>query len=183
MPTAVNIDDHVKVVSPKDINASSSTFVEEYVAQLMHASLDMSKPLFEIHVVKAKLGDAVENIVLIVHHSMGDGTSLMSLLLACTRRVDEPQSMPTLPTSNKKENTSKEGICGRLSFFLQTFLSILWFTFSDICLFLATCLWLKDNQTSIKGDAGVEKLPRKLVHVTISLNDVRSVKQAIHGVT
>ncbi|CAI5531537.1 unnamed protein product [Closterium sp. Naga37s-1] len=37
-----------------------------------------------------------------IHHSMGDGVSLMSLLLACTRRTDNPALLPTLPTAKRQ---------------------------------------------------------------------------------
>ncbi|CAI5999259.1 unnamed protein product [Closterium sp. NIES-64] len=37
-----------------------------------------------------------------IHHSMGDGVSLMSLLLACTRRTDNSALLPTLPTAKRQ---------------------------------------------------------------------------------
>ena len=182
-PTNVNVDDHVIVVTPKGADASSPTFVEDYVTDLMQGPpLDMAKPLFEFHIVKAKLGDAMENMIMRVHHSMGDGMSLMSLVLACTRRVDKPDTMPTLPTY-KRKNKIKEGFWKRHFLLLWSFLLVLWFTLQDIFILIATCFWLKDSQISLKGYSRLENLPKKLVHTTISLDDIRSVKQAVNAVS
>eukprot|EP00250_Pteridium_aquilinum_P009153 c18476_g1_i1 orf=277-1923(-) len=181
VPTTVNLDDHMVIVGADDADASSPSFVEDYVAKLAQAPpLDTSRPLFEIHILRVKLEDAVENLVLRVHHSLGDGTSLMSLLLACTRKANQPDSLPTLPAQShrsRRTRTSYE------AFFLLlwSFLLIVWYTFLDICSFTATMLWLKDSQTPIMGHAGVEKSPRRLAHWTVSMDDIRSVKNAIHG--
>ncbi|CAI5988738.1 unnamed protein product [Closterium sp. NIES-65] len=43
-----------------------------------------------------------DQVLLIIHHSMGDGVSLMSLLLACTRRTDNSALLPTLPTAKRQ---------------------------------------------------------------------------------
>ena len=182
-PTNVNVDDHVIVVTPKGADASSVTFVEDYVADLMQGPpLDMARPLFEFHIVKAKLGDAMENMIMRVHHSMGDGVSLMSLVLACTKRVDKPETMPTLPTY-KQKNKIKEGFWKRHFLLLWSFLLMLWFTLQDVFIFIVTCFWLKDSQISLEGYSRLENLPRKLVHTTISLDDIRSVKQAVNAVS
>lgn len=181
VPTSVNLDDHIQIAGADDEDPTSSSFVEDYVAKLAQAPpLDVAKPLFEIHILKAKLGDAVENVVLRVHHALGDGTSLMSLLLACSRQAGQPDSLPTFPSkahSVRKKRTVYE------AFFLLLwrFLLVLWYTIMDICSFMATTLWLEDSQTPLKGYAGIEKKRRKIAYKTVSLDDIRIVKQAIHG--
>lgn len=178
VPTCVNLDEHI-VIARGD--TSSPTFVEDYVAQLAHAPpLDQSRPLFEFHILRAKLGDAVENTVFRVHHALGDGTSLMSLLLACTRKAEDPNLLPSLPTQvyriRKKELAWK-------AFFvlIWSFLVILWYTFLDVFSFIATMLWLEDSPTPLKGSLGVEKLPRRLAHRTVCMDDIRIVKRATNG--
>lgn len=181
VPTSVNLDDHITIVGESDVDASSSCFVEDYVAKLAQAPpLDMSRPLFEFHILKAKLGDAVENLVFRVHHALGDGTSLMSLLLACTRKASQPDSLPTLPTQVHRSRSTRT-VYEAFFLLLWHFLLILWYTFLDICTFMATTLWLEDSKSPIKGYAGIEKSPRKLAHKTVFLDDIRIVKQAIHG--
>ncbi|MCO5568758.1 hypothetical protein L7F22_022458 [Adiantum nelumboides] len=177
-PTSVNLDEHIIIAGG---DTSSATFVEDYVAQLAQAPpLNTSRPLFEFHVLKAKLGDASENTVLRVHHALGDGTSLMSLLLACTRKAEDPRLLPTLPTqvykSQMKMSTWKASLL-----LMWSFLLISWYTLLDVCAFVATSLWLEDSQTPLKGSLGVEKLPRRLAYWTVSMDDIRIVKRAIHG--
>ncbi|MCO5612232.1 hypothetical protein L7F22_066496 [Adiantum nelumboides] len=147
-PTSVNLDEHIIIAGG---DRSSATFVEDYVAQLAQAPpLNASRLLFEFHVLRAKLGDAVENTVLRVHHALGDGTSLMSLLLACTRKAEDPSLLPTLPTQVYMRQT-KMSTWKALLLLMWSFLLILWYTFLDVCTFVATSLWLEDSQTPLKG--------------------------------
>ncbi|KAI5069178.1 hypothetical protein GOP47_0015479 [Adiantum capillus-veneris] len=178
VPTSVNLDEHIITAGG---DTSSATFVEDYVAQLAQAPpLNASRPLFEFHVLRAKLGDAVENTVLRVHHALGDGTSLMSLLLSCTRKAADPNLLPTLPTQVYRSET-KSSTWKAFGLLVWRFLLILWYTFLDVCSFIATSLWLEDSQTPLKGSLGVEKLPRRLAYWTVSMDDIRIVKRAIHG--
>ncbi|MCO5587511.1 hypothetical protein L7F22_041460 [Adiantum nelumboides] len=182
VPTCVNLDDHIVIVEPSNADLGSLTFVEEYAAKLAQAlPLDTSRPLFEIHIVKAKLADAAENLVVRMHHALGDGTSLMSLLLACSRKATQPDSLPTLPVRIHK-SPRKQTVIEGLGVYVWSFLVILWLTFLDICTLLATMLWLEDSQTPLKGYAGIERSQRSLAHRTVSLDDIRFVKEAIHGV-
>ncbi|KAL8129531.1 hypothetical protein V2J09_018686 [Rumex salicifolius] len=75
--TSLNIDDHVIVVDyPRHNSASSDQEAETnaYLAELAVAD----KPLWEVHVLMS-----LNCVVLRVHHALGDGISLMSLLAAC----------------------------------------------------------------------------------------------------
>ncbi|KAI5060072.1 hypothetical protein GOP47_0024492 [Adiantum capillus-veneris] len=181
VPTPVNLDDHIVIVESDNADVGSLTFVEDYTAKLAQSlPLDPSRPLFEFHIVKAKLGDAAENLIFRVHHAVGDGTSLMSLLLACTRKANQPDSLPTLPTLAHK-SPRKHTVFEALGVYLWSFLVILWLTFLDICSLLATMLWLEDSQTPLKGYAGIERLQRRLAHKTVSMDDIQLVKEATHG--
>ncbi|KAH7388458.1 hypothetical protein KP509_16G076900 [Ceratopteris richardii] len=178
-PVTVNLDDHIIIAGSDDVN--SPTFVEAYAAQLAQAPpLEPSRPLFEFHIVRAKLGDATENVILRAHHVLGDGTSLMSLLLACTRKAEDPQSLPTVPT---QRNRIRKKLSTLKAFFLFLWKSllILWYTLFDVCIFTATTIWLNDSQTPLKGKRGVEKLPRKLAHRDLSMDDIKAIKSVTGG--
>ena len=67
--------------------------------------------------------------------------SLMSLLLACTRQIDNPDALPTLPAPKKKKNQDYEksgGTGGFITSFSQSFnglwwlLELLWNTLVDV---------------------------------------------------
>ncbi|MBA0704371.1 hypothetical protein Golax_016633 [Gossypium laxum] len=61
-----------------------------------------------------------------IHHSLDDGTSLMSILLVYTHQMNDPLALPTV--------------------FLNTVV--------DIFMFIATALLLKDIQNPLKGPRG-----------------------------
>lgn len=89
--TGLNIDDHFIV---PDINLSSiespDQFVEDYVAGLTGTPMDLSKPLWEFHLLDLQTADAAGVIVARFHHSLGDGASLMSILFASSRSPANP---------------------------------------------------------------------------------------------
>eukprot|EP01018_Ginkgo_biloba_P023428 Gb_16735 [translate_table: standard] len=180
MRTSVNIDDHV-VIPP--IDSADANFVENYAAKLATAPpLDRSRPLWQIHLLNVKTDEAESTAVLRIHHSLGDGMSLMSLFLACTRKVSEPQSLPTIPhqTRSRPDIGKKRGI-PRLLAVLWTFILVIWYTIMDIAHYLATTMWMQDTDTPIKGFAGVEFRPKRVVHVTVSLEDIKVVKNVVKG--
>eukprot|EP00249_Psilotum_nudum_P006191 c19527_g1_i1 orf=234-824(+) len=85
MYTSVNLVDHIIVPELTHDQVHSGNFVEDYVARLAESPpLDPARPLWEIHIINARLGEAMANMVFRLHHSLGDGTSLLSLFLACT---------------------------------------------------------------------------------------------------
>ncbi|WMV50646.1 hypothetical protein MTR67_044031 [Solanum verrucosum] len=84
--TKIDLDQHI-IIPEVDENEveSAEKFVENYIYKLSKTSLDRSKSLWEIHILNIKTCDAESVAIFRIHHSLGDGTSLISLLLACTR--------------------------------------------------------------------------------------------------
>ncbi|CAI5503091.1 unnamed protein product [Closterium sp. Naga37s-1] len=75
--------------------------MEWHMRRLQHQPpFDASRPLWRVHLVPLPHGRSAA--LFRIHHSMGDGVSLMSLLLACTRRTDNPALLPTLPTAKRQ---------------------------------------------------------------------------------
>lgn len=68
--------------------------------------MDKSKPLWEFHLLKMKTSHTESVAVARFHHSLGDGMSLMSLLLACTRKTCDLEAFPTFVVASKKRNAS-----------------------------------------------------------------------------
>ncbi|KAG6649969.1 wax ester synthase/diacylglycerol acyltransferase 5-like isoform X7 [Carya illinoinensis] len=179
--TKVNLEDHI-IVPELDPNIDfPDRFVEDYVSNVTRTPLDLSKPLWELHLLNIKTSDAEAVGVFRIHHSMGDGASLISLLLACTRKTSDPEALPSVPVKKRAGSTfnSRDGFWW---FFLAIWmlLRLIWNTMVDVLLFVATTLFLKDMKTPIKGAPGVELNVKKFVHQTVSLEDIKLVKNAMN---
>ncbi|GJX35822.1 O-acyltransferase WSD1-like protein [Tanacetum coccineum] len=101
VPSHPNIDNHVVVVPELDPNMESSDkFIEDYISNLSISQIDYSKPLWDVHILNIKTSYAQGICVFRFHHSLGDGLSLMNLLLACSSKVSDPETLPTLPDTD-----------------------------------------------------------------------------------
>ncbi|KAK4789713.1 hypothetical protein SAY86_017017 [Trapa natans] len=180
VPTHVNLDDHVIVPRVDRDMDSSDQFVEDYISCITKNPLDSSRPLWELHLLNVRTSDAEAVGVLRIHHSMGDGASLMSLLLACTRKTSDPDSLPTVPLQNRAG--SGRPAAGFWWFFwaIWAAVKLFWNTVVDLSLFIATFLFLKDTETPIKGKSGVAKTMKRFVHRTVSLDDIKLVKNKLN---
>ncbi|GFY88999.1 O-acyltransferase (WSD1-like) family protein [Actinidia rufa] len=149
--TEVNLDDHVVVPEVESNMESPDKFVEDYISNLTKPKLDKSKPLWDLHLLNIKTSESEGVIVYRVHHSIGDGMSIMSLLLACSRKVSDPMALPTIPEMKKSSPMKAIGFWSALQ--------LIWNTVVGVFLFVGTTLFLKDTETPIKGPPGVENKP------------------------
>ncbi|KAL3574800.1 hypothetical protein D5086_022901 [Populus alba] len=177
--TKVNVEDHVTVPNLDPNMDSPDQFVEDYVSNLSTIPLDLSKPLWEMHILNVKTSDAEAIAVFRIHHSLGDGASLISLLLACTRKTSDPDALPSIPVQQRAGSHFSGGFRG-LCFAMWTVLRMIWNTLVDLGLFVATMLFLEDTKTPLKGASGVELKPKRFVHRTVSLDDIKLVKNAMN---
>ncbi|KAL9240532.1 hypothetical protein vseg_014739 [Gypsophila vaccaria] len=184
--TKVNVDDHIIVPDLDPDLDQPDQFVEDYVSNITKTPMDLSKPLWEIHILNIKTKDANALAIFRIHHSIGDGTSIMSYVLACTRQSANPCALPTLPTSrkNKRPVVSPNyprplGLLLSLFYVLVFVLKLLWNTLVDLGLFCSTTLWFKDTNNVLKGGFGVGKSPKRFVYRTVSLDDIKLVKKAL----
>lgn len=173
--TGVNYEDHV-VVPKIDLTAIDShiNYLEDYMYNLSKTTVDMSKPLWDIHILNGlKTSEASQSIAIIrIHHSMGDGMSLMSVLLAFSRKAKDENAMPDLPAAGKKSPTFTYK--GRF----MTFCRVAWNTLVDVLVFLATVLYLTDVKTPLKASSDVGYNPKRMVFRTFQLDDVKMVSRA-----
>ncbi|KAJ0253758.1 Diacylglycerol O-acyltransferase [Hirschfeldia incana] len=186
--TNVVVNDHVTVpdIETQNIkNANADKFLESYVSNLTLVPLDTSKPLWELHLLDLKTSDAENVAILKFHHSLGDGMSLMALVLACMRKTSNLNELPTLPYQNRTSSGSSRLTGGsRSGFRLLRLFTVLWSTITlvlnticDALTFIATAVFLKDTKTPIKGDYRLCKPKRmSLVHLTVSLDDIKQIK-------
>ncbi|ERN14120.1 hypothetical protein AMTRI_Chr01g134030 [Amborella trichopoda] len=179
--TNVVMEDHI-ITQPfdEDQEANGADLIDQYITKLSTTPLDMSKPLWELHILNLKTDEAEATAIFRIHHSLGDGISLMSLLMACTRKTSDPDSLPSVPQRKEKPLENRSGLLSILSRIWVIFLTI-WYTLMDLLLFIPNTLFLKDTDTPIKGLPGVEKSPKKVVHLTLSLDDMKKMKYHVNG--
>ncbi|KAL5989356.1 hypothetical protein ACLOJK_010246 [Asimina triloba] len=174
--TKVVVDAHLVVPELDPEMEFPDQYLEDYVSNLTRTTLDMSKPLWEMHILNLKSSEAAATAVLRIHHSLGDGASLMSLVLACARKTSDPNSPPTVP-ERRLATWKRSGLVPVLGI-LWAVIRLLWHTFLGILVFLATAAFLKDTGTPLMGTEGVEHRPKRVVHRTLSLDDMKAVKNA-----
>ncbi|KAI8017888.1 O-acyltransferase WSD1 [Camellia lanceoleosa] len=170
--TELNVDDHI-VVPKLDQNMDSpDKFVEDYICNLTKSDVDKTKPLWDLHILDIKTSDSEGVIVYRVHHSIGDGTSLMALLLACSRKVSDPEALPSIPVMKNSSLLKKLGF--------WSVLQLVWNTIIGVLLYVATALFLKDSESPIKASKRVEKNGRRIIVRNVSLDDVKLIKNAMN---
>ncbi|EEF39064.1 wax ester synthase/diacylglycerol acyltransferase 11 [Ricinus communis] len=181
--TKVDLDKHVIVPElNRSMDSPADKFIEDYIFNLTKTTISKSQPLWDLHLLNISTSDAESIGVFRIHHSLGDGTSLMSLLLACTRQVSDPEALPTLPTMTKKKKKKQEenGKFWRYVMAVWWVIQLFWNTVVDVLMFTVTALFLNDSETPIKGRPGVEFTPRRLIWRTVSLDDIKLVKNAMN---
>ncbi|PKA61227.1 O-acyltransferase WSD1 [Apostasia shenzhenica] len=178
--TTVNLDEHVVY---KDLGHGECTdgdrLVEDYASGLCRSPLDPSRPLWDVHILPIRSSEAASVAIFRFHHSLGDGVSLASLLLDCTRRTSDPESLPSIPGAGRRP----AGIGSRrFIFWLWATTVYAWNTLVDIFLFFASATVLKDTRTAIKGTEGIESRPKRFVHRALCLDDLKAIKSTINDV-
>ncbi|XP_062001459.1 wax ester synthase/diacylglycerol acyltransferase 11-like [Rosa rugosa] len=182
---SINMEDHVIVPNMDSDMEDADQFVRDYISRLTTSPLGLSKPLWEVHILNVdKTSDAEAVAVIRIHHLMGDGASLMSCLLACTRKTLDPDALPSVPTKRKHEggSSSDSSVFWWLLMAIWLAVTLIGNTLVDLGLFVATILVLKDTKTPIKGPPGVELTAKRFLHRTVSLDHIKQVKNAMkHG--
>lgn len=177
--TCINIDDHfiihqnttivktdLEIEDGDDKEAAINSFLAEISVS---TPLNENKPLWELHVLMD-----LNCVVLRVHHSLGDGVSLMSLLSSCfcpKNEIISEVNEGDYSSMKDKSDGRKKGI--------WKLIKSLWLTMVFILRLLGRILWVKDKVSVVSGGDGVELWPRKLVTAKFMLEDLKSIKLAI----
>ncbi|XP_028547472.1 O-acyltransferase WSD1-like, partial [Dendrobium catenatum] len=183
----VNLDEHIVLADPdpKAVAAASDPtvgdlYVENYTAGLCSSQLDYSRPPWEVHILAIRTSEAACIAVLHLNHSIGDATSLLSLLHACTRRTSDPESLPSLPKI-RRPPTIVAASFGPFIFlcWIWNFLIYVWNTLVEVILFVSTTIYLKDSKILNMGKEGIKYRSRRIVHCTLCLDDIIDIKNTI----
>lgn len=191
--TAVNVDDHI-VVPRLDAAAMASDpdkAVEDYVASLSLLQMDRCRPLWEFHFLDFPTSEAASTVVLRLHHSIGDGTSITTLLVASSRSMGNPARHPAMPPPPKRTGPIYQreprpplssGDYLALFAWVWSYLVLAWHTLVDMALIVATILFLSDPPTLFMRlpDGGESRRRKRFVHRSLSFDDVKLIKTAMN---
>ncbi|KAL2939370.1 O-acyltransferase WSD1, partial [Bienertia sinuspersici] len=200
----VNIDDHFfvhyyptnksktkyDIDNEEEEDDEKEAAINSFLAEISVSSpLGENKPLWEVHVLVG-----LKCVVLRVHHALGDGVSLMSMLSACFGKknddgsknddnvVDNTGDCSVInhnnSTNNVKGSIDRSGKKG-----VWWLMKSLWYTIVFMLRNLGRILWVKDEVSVVSGGDGVELWPRKLATTKFLLEDFKSVKMVIPQVT
>ncbi|KAL9684708.1 hypothetical protein QQ045_022149 [Rhodiola kirilowii] len=185
--TEVDLHKHVisQEINPTLLIATSpENYLENYLYNLSQTKIDMSKPLWEIHILNGlKTSIDTESVAIVrMHHSLGDGMSLMSLMLALARKTSDDKPLIMTKAEDDKNSITEKFLKKRSDSCIYKRLEglrngwrLIWNTFVDVLLFLATLFFLKDTKNPITAPADVGDTPKRIVHRTVSLDDIKLV--------
>ncbi|KAL8468799.1 hypothetical protein ACS0TY_031845 [Phlomoides rotata] len=173
----VKLQEHIKV--PNFGAGESPGFYEDcltdYLSKMARDELPLSRPLWEIHIIKYPTKNAAGNLVFKLHHSLGDGFSLMGALLSCLQRADNPQIPLTFPNLNPPNQTlhTHDNFCSKLVRVINTVTDFGWSLLKSSV--------LEDDKTPVRsGDDGVEFRPITITTLTFSLDQIKQIKNNLH---
>ncbi|OQU81259.1 hypothetical protein SORBI_3006G034200 [Sorghum bicolor] len=193
--TTVNVDDHIVVPSLEDdgdVATNPEQAVEDYVASLSTLAMDFSRPLWEFHILNFPTSATVAaTAVFRCHHSLGDGTSMISLVLASAQTADSPaevEAAASMPPPVRRKGQiyfrprppRSAGVLA-LAKWAWSFVVLAWNTMVDLAGFFATLLFLNDPDTPFKqADHLAEAKSRRVVHRGLSLDDIKYIKNVLN---
>ncbi|KAJ4841234.1 hypothetical protein Tsubulata_034479, partial [Turnera subulata] len=182
---AVRVQDHVHV--PEFPSGMTTKYYEdcldEYLSKIASQQFPQSQPMWEIHVINYPTSNAACNVIFKLHHSLGDGFSLIGALLSCLQRADDPSLPLTFPSV--RLHTTKDSSRKHCMYFMKVprVLSYLSNTVSDFCSNILKSLIVKDDKSPIRsGRPGTGFLPVTVATITFSLDHVKQIKAKL-GVT
>ncbi|CAM0901565.1 unnamed protein product [Alopecurus aequalis] len=187
--TEVNVDEHIIVprLDPVVSVSDPEKAVEDYLASLSFLPMDRCRPLWDFHFLNFPTSEAASTVVLRLHHSIGDGMSLMTLFMASSCSTADPSRLPAMPPPPRRTGAIykqprpplSDGNLALLAWVWSYFV-LAWHTLVDITLLVATLLFLRDPYTLLKRAKGDKSYRKRFVHRSISLDDVKCVKTTMN---
>ncbi|XP_042068119.1 wax ester synthase/diacylglycerol acyltransferase 3-like [Salvia splendens] len=177
----VKLEDHLQF--PKLPEGKTPEFYDDclrdYLSRISMEEFPQSRPLWEVHVFQYPTKNAMGNVIFKLHHSLGDGFSLMGALLSCMERADDPRIPLTLPSMIPagRINGGDHSFCQRIS---KNFSGIV-NTVVDFGWSLLKSSVLEDHKSPVRsGEEGVEFRPITITTLTFSLDQIRQIKASLH---
>ncbi|KAL5793759.1 hypothetical protein ACOSP7_002353 [Xanthoceras sorbifolium] len=181
----VKIKDHIKIpIFPSGLSPKTyDKYLEDYISDIVMEKLPVTQPLWEIHLINYPTSNpsAASTIIFKFHHSIGDGFSLVGVLLSCLQRADNPSLPLTFPSaplcsSSNKDSRSSNGLFNNVSKIFSGVSN----TVSDFFWSILKSSLLEDDVSPIRsGVPGVEFRPVTVSTMTFSLDHIKQIKDNI----
>lgn len=174
----VKLEDHLKVpVFPPGLELYDE-YLQDYITKISMEPLPFSRPLWDVNVIKYPTSTAAGTLIFRLHHALGDGYSLMAALFSCLKRVDDPSLPLTFPSSKPRRGwDSFLGFAQEISYACVN-------TIRDFGWSLMKSSVMEDSVSAIRsGVPFVESRPINLSYFELSLDDIKTIKKKVDGVS
>ncbi|KAI9093349.1 hypothetical protein K1719_027363 [Acacia pycnantha] len=176
----VKLEDHIIEPTISWDSMSKDKCFSDYLSNIATPQLPHSKPLWEVHVINHSTNNTT--LVFKVHHSIGDGYTLMGVLLSCLKRADDPSLPVTFPSLKSSKTTLSDHHQASLRR-IPSFLSTIFTSIKDFGWSLLKSTLHEDDQTPIRSaHEGVKFQPATLSSITFPVDHIRDIKSKL-GVT
>ncbi|CAL0332903.1 unnamed protein product [Lupinus luteus] len=174
----VNIKEHVKIpIFPTISDNLYDDYFDEYLSRIALEQFPEDKPLWQIHIINYPTSNSAAALIFKLHHSLGDGYSILGALYSCLQRVDNPSLPLIFPSSKKVESkTDNKTILSRLPQNVSLVMNgVLDFGWS-----LLKSTKMVDKETPIRsGNDDVRFQPVTILNVSFSLDSIKEVKDKL----
>ncbi|XP_031091546.1 O-acyltransferase WSD1-like [Ipomoea triloba] len=184
-PVKVNLKDHLKVpIFPvgKPLEFYDDC-LSEYLTKIAMDPFPETRPLWEIHIFRYPTSNAAGNCIFKLHHSLGDGYSLMGALLSCLQRADNPALPLTFPRRERsgKDQGKNSNAVARAVKAVPRLLSGVVDTVTDFSWSVLKGSLIDDDKTAIHSkEDGVEFRPISVTTMPFSLYDLKQIKSSLN---
>ena len=104
------------------------------------------------------------------------GCLFMSLLYASSRKISDPNALPTTATTRKQVGSNdNRWLVARFWLMIR----VIFTTFIELFKSLLTLCFMRDTKTPLMGKPGDRNGPRKIIHRIVSFDDVKFVKNTM----
>ncbi|XP_047941428.1 wax ester synthase/diacylglycerol acyltransferase 4-like [Salvia hispanica] len=176
----VNVEDHLIVPTfPSEMSVDYyDECFNDYMSKIAMEQLPNHRPLWEIHILRYPTKNAAGNYIFKLHHSLGDGYSLMGALLSCLQRVDDPSVPLTFPSRQSRTGPGTRKVWLRR---IPRFFTGLGHTAYDFGWSLFKSTLMKDDKSPIRsGMDGVEFRPIVMTTTTFSIAQLGQIKTKLN---
>ncbi|KNA03302.1 hypothetical protein SOVF_210530 [Spinacia oleracea] len=181
----VNVKDHIIKAPILPENLSPESYLDEYMSKLATLQMQLNKPLWEVHIFNYPTNNSASTLFVKFHHAIADGVSLMGVVFACFRRVDDPTLPLAFPTKTATSRTIiKQNVFH--NFVVKTLRTVPRFLSSILCSVYdfgqtLSVVFFEDERTPIRSGNTNMRLPgsARICSITLPLIDIKRIKSLL----